>query len=168
MGSAAINLFFIVGCCVVCVSSPQIRFIKKFSVYVVTATCSLFAYLWLWIIMGLWTPNVITLVEASLTLLMFPALLLLVYWADTGFLCFKRAKLSDEQKVGCMFVLWIDMLVLWRRVDMLFSSTEGEEQSKNEANNIASFLLLQNLRPGVLFEGEQHAFVSQGLPPIPR
>ena len=56
--------------------------IKQTTVFAITAFFSVFAYVWLIIILLAWTPNVVSLPEALITFLFFPALVYLAYMAD--------------------------------------------------------------------------------------
>eukprot|EP00928_Gymnodinium_smaydae_P008343 TRINITY_DN13037_c0_g3_i1.p1 TRINITY_DN13037_c0_g3~~TRINITY_DN13037_c0_g3_i1.p1 ORF type:complete len:830 (-),score=195.01 TRINITY_DN13037_c0_g3_i1:191-2680(-) len=85
VGSAAFNLLMISAVCVCSLPDNDIRYIKEVPVYVITATFSVFAYLWLFIILQLWTPNICTIEEAVITLLFFPLLIVLAFLADKGY-----------------------------------------------------------------------------------
>jgi len=54
-------------------------------VFILTATSSLFAYLWLLIVLLWSSPNIVEPWEAIVTLLFFPALVLSAYATDNGF-----------------------------------------------------------------------------------
>lgn len=84
VGSAAFNLFVIIAVCVVAIPANEVRYIAQMQVYTVTATLSIFAYLWLLVILVLSTPNVVELWEGLLTFVFFFLLLLLSYMADRG------------------------------------------------------------------------------------
>ena len=61
VGSAAFNLLVITAICVVSIEGSEIRRIKAFKVFLTTAAWSVFAYIWLYIVLVLITPNEITL-----------------------------------------------------------------------------------------------------------
>lgn len=98
VGSAAFNMFVIIGVCVFTIDSTEVRKIKEIPVYCVTATFSIFAYLWLVIILALSTPNIVEIWEAVVTLLFFPLLLILAYLADRGY--FGKVTEEAEKIVG--------------------------------------------------------------------
>merc|ERR1719428_2583168 len=83
VGSAAFNLFCISAVCVSAIPDG-IRYIKDTSVFAVTASFSVFAYLWLVVILMLSTPNIVDIWEGLLTFLFFPILVTLAYMADIG------------------------------------------------------------------------------------
>lgn len=82
VGSAAFNLFVIVGVCNWAIPGGQVRKIKRVSVFLVTAAWSIFAYLWLYLIASVISPGAIELWEAVLTFLFFPMTVLSAYVAD--------------------------------------------------------------------------------------
>ena len=57
VGSAAFNLFVIIGLCVYVIPDGEVRRIKHLRVFFVTATWSLFAYFWLYVIIALISPG---------------------------------------------------------------------------------------------------------------
>ena len=52
VGSAAFNLFMIIGLCMYVIPDDEVRKIKHLRVFLVTATWSVFAYIWLYLILG--------------------------------------------------------------------------------------------------------------------
>jgi solute carrier family 8 (sodium/calcium exchanger) len=72
-----------------------VRFIKEIPVYVITASCSVFAYLWLMFILKFSSPDVCDLWEALVTLLFCPFLVLAAYLADRGY--FSRKDGTEHQ-----------------------------------------------------------------------
>jgi solute carrier family 8 (sodium/calcium exchanger) len=85
VGSAAFNLLIISAVCVCAIPDGEVRFIKEVPVYVITASCSVFAYLWLMFILKFSSPDVCDLWEAVLTLLFCPILVFFAYLADRGY-----------------------------------------------------------------------------------
>merc|ERR1719352_1795561 len=51
VGSAAFNLLIISAACIVGLPDNESRYIKQIPVYIITASCSVFAYLWLMFIL---------------------------------------------------------------------------------------------------------------------
>jgi len=86
VGSAAFNLFCIIAVCVLAIPEGEVRYIKETQVYTVTASFSIFAYVWLVLILTVISPNVVEIWEGALTLLFFPMLLILAFLADRGML----------------------------------------------------------------------------------
>ena len=84
IGSAAFNLMVICGVCVVSIPAGETRTLKHLGVFIVTASFSIFAYFWMVIVLVLWTPNLVTLEEAMLTLFFMLVLVLIAFAADRG------------------------------------------------------------------------------------
>lgn len=98
VGSAAFNLFVIIGVCICSIPSPETRSIEKHSVFIITAVCSLFAYAWMLFIVSVSSPNVIDVWEGVLTVLFFPLLVIVSFFADIGWLFNQQALSSPMQK----------------------------------------------------------------------
>lgn len=85
VGSAAFNLLIITAVCISAIPDGEERKIKDTTVFGITAFFSVFAYLWLIIILLLITPDVVDIWEGVVTFLMFPLLVALAYLADIGY-----------------------------------------------------------------------------------
>jgi len=92
VGSAAFNLLVISAVCVCAIPDGEVRYIKEVPVYVITATTSVFAYLWLIFILMVTTPDVCDVWEGVLTLLFCPAFVFASYLADRGYFTKKKAE----------------------------------------------------------------------------
>ncbi|XP_022899066.1 magnesium/proton exchanger isoform X2 [Olea europaea var. sylvestris] len=82
VGSAAFDLFPIHAVCVVVPKAGELKKISDVGVWLVELFWSFWAYIWLYIILEVWTPNVVTLWEALLTVLQFGLLLVHAYAQD--------------------------------------------------------------------------------------
>ncbi|XP_061104257.1 sodium/calcium exchanger 2a isoform X3 [Conger conger] len=89
VGSAAFNMFVIIGICVWVVPDGESRKIKHLRVFFITAFWSVFAYIWLYLILAVITPGVVQVWEALVTLLYFPVCVILAWIADRRLLCYK-------------------------------------------------------------------------------
>lgn len=89
VGSAAYNLFVIIAICVLVIPNGEVRKIKHLRVFFVTATWSVFAYIWLYLILVRITPGRVDVWEGFLTFLFFPATVLTAYIADRRLLVYK-------------------------------------------------------------------------------
>mmetsp|Transcript_16001 Transcript_16001/g.35810 ORF Transcript_16001/g.35810 Transcript_16001/m.35810 type:complete len:776 (-) Transcript_16001:78-2405(-) len=85
IGSAAFNLLCISAVCVMAIPDGEVRFIKNLSVYVITASFSVLAYVWLLVILMGFSPDVVEIWEAVLTAGYLPILLVLAFLADKGY-----------------------------------------------------------------------------------
>ncbi|XP_016511514.2 magnesium/proton exchanger isoform X1 [Nicotiana tabacum] len=82
VGSAAFDLFPIHAVCVVVPKAGELKKISDIGVWLVELFWSFWAYIWLYIILEVWSPNVITLWESILTVLQFGLLLIHAYAQD--------------------------------------------------------------------------------------
>ncbi|KAH9519502.1 Sodium/calcium exchanger 3 [Bulinus truncatus] len=102
VGSAAFNLFIIIAICIVVVPKNEVRRIKHLRVFFITATWSIFAYLWLYFILSVSSYGVVDIWEAVLTFIFFPLTVLTAYVADKKLLVYKflSKKYSPSAKTG--------------------------------------------------------------------
>lgn len=89
VGSAAFNLFVIIAICVYCIPDGEVRRIKHLRVFIITASWSIFAYVWLWFILSPSSYGVVDVWEAVLTFLFFPGTVVTAYIADRKILVYK-------------------------------------------------------------------------------
>ncbi|CAM8928088.1 unnamed protein product [Rhodiola kirilowii] len=82
VGSAAFDLFPIHAVCVLVPKAGELKKISDLGVWLIELFWSFWAYIWLYIILEVWTPSVVTLWEALLTVLQFGLLLLHAYAQD--------------------------------------------------------------------------------------
>ena len=80
VGSAAFNLLIITAVSIVSVDEP--KEIEDVNVFIVTATFSVWAYIWMFICLQVWTPDEITIEEAIFTLLFCGLLIICAYGMD--------------------------------------------------------------------------------------
>lgn len=98
VGSAAFNLFVIISICVYVIPDGEVRYIKHLRVFFITSFFSIFAYVWLYLILAEISFGVVEFWEAFVTLLMFPGFVLLAYIADRRLLFYKY--LSKEYRLN--------------------------------------------------------------------
>ncbi|XP_053908786.1 sodium/calcium exchanger 2 [Cuculus canorus] len=89
VGSAAFNMFVVIAVCVYVVPGGESRRIKHLRVFFVTASWSIFAYVWLYLILAVISPGVVRVWEALLTLLFFPLCVAFAWAADKRLLFYK-------------------------------------------------------------------------------
>ncbi|KAM4723600.1 sodium/calcium exchanger 3 isoform 4-T4 [Anableps anableps] len=89
VGSAAFNMFVIIGLCVSVIPQGEVRKVKHLRVFFVTAGWSIFAYIWLYMILAVFSPNVVQVWEGLVTLSFFPICVLLAWVADRRLLFYK-------------------------------------------------------------------------------
>ncbi|XP_034041000.1 sodium/calcium exchanger 1b isoform X1 [Thalassophryne amazonica] len=89
VGSAAFNMFVIIGLCVYVVPDGETRKVKHLRVFFVTATWSIFAYIWLYLILAVISPGVVQVWEGLLTFFFFPICVVFAWVADRRLLFYK-------------------------------------------------------------------------------
>mmetsp|Transcript_12498 Transcript_12498/g.41174 ORF Transcript_12498/g.41174 Transcript_12498/m.41174 type:complete len:864 (-) Transcript_12498:126-2717(-) len=82
VGSASYNLLVITAVCMVSVPAGEKRCISELPVFLTTAFFSVVAYIWMYVVYIVWTPDIVSLEEAIITAVMFPLLVILAYAAD--------------------------------------------------------------------------------------
>ncbi|XP_076268722.1 sodium/calcium exchanger 3 isoform X2 [Rhynchophorus ferrugineus] len=82
VGSAAYNLLVIIAICVSVIPKGEVRKIKHLGVFFVTASWSVFAYVWLYLILCFFSPGVVEIWEGLVTFSFFPATVITAYAAD--------------------------------------------------------------------------------------
>uniref|UniRef100_A0A0K8SFP5 Calx-beta domain-containing protein n=3 Tax=Lygus hesperus TaxID=30085 RepID=A0A0K8SFP5_LYGHE len=103
VGSAAFNLLFITAICMVALPGNETRRIERFKVFVVTAVFSIFAYIWLFLTLNVFSPNVVEMWEAILTFLFFPILIFFAWSADQkwcGLRVLRPSKNKQQLELG--------------------------------------------------------------------
>merc|ERR1711944_147195 len=89
VGSAAFNLFMIIGFCCYVIPDGEVRKIKHLRVFIITASWSVFAYVWLYLILGVFSYGKVETWEVLLTFLFFPSTVWTAYVADRRLFCYK-------------------------------------------------------------------------------
>lgn len=96
VGSAAFNLFVIIGICMASLPPGETKKVEQLGVFAITAASSLLAYLWLYLVLRVISPGVIELWEGVLTFLFFPLLVFVAYQKDIGFRSCDRGGRREE------------------------------------------------------------------------
>ncbi|KAL5284091.1 SLC8A3 family protein [Megaselia abdita] len=89
VGSAAYNLFVIIALCIFVIPNGEVRKIKHLRVFFVTATWSIFAYIWLYLLLAVISEGEVEVWEGVVTFMFFPATVLTAYIADRRLLIYK-------------------------------------------------------------------------------
>lgn len=82
VGSAAFNLFVIIAVCIMAIPNGEIRRVQHNGVFWVTVCWSTFAYVWLYLILSVFSPGVVEVWEGVLTFIFFPLTVASAYFAD--------------------------------------------------------------------------------------
>jgi solute carrier family 8 (sodium/calcium exchanger) len=97
VGSAAFNLLCISAVCVCAIPDGEVRYIKETHVYMITASCSVFAYLWLVVILLGSSKDTTGVGEAIVTIIFCPILVVAAYLADRGY-CKKKEEFEEMEE----------------------------------------------------------------------
>ncbi|KAK3255675.1 hypothetical protein CYMTET_35150, partial [Cymbomonas tetramitiformis] len=100
VGSAAFNLLAISAVCIYCIPTGEVRRIADLPVFLITASWSVWAYLWMLIVLTVWTPGVVTIPEAVITLLYFPTFVSLAYCQDQNWWMEKEPKVPEKMETN--------------------------------------------------------------------
>lgn len=95
VGSAAFNLLCITAVCVMAVDKP--KRINSFNVFLTTGFFSVFAYIWMFIVIQVSSKGKLEVWEAVVTLLWFPILVILAYIGDRN-LCANMSLLRNRKE----------------------------------------------------------------------
>ncbi len=88
----------ITALCVCAIQSPKVLRIENYKVFIVTAFFSVFAYIWLYLVLAVITPDRVDLWEAILTLAFFVVLIVLAYMAEKNFYIRRTSDGTDEER----------------------------------------------------------------------
>ncbi|XP_065660327.1 sodium/calcium exchanger 3 isoform X2 [Hydra vulgaris] len=99
VGSAAFNLFVITAVCVMAIGNGEVKRISSLGVFFTTSFFAIFAYIWLFIILSVTSPNEVEVWEAALTFLFFPVLVISAYIADKDLCSNMLLSKSRKQEV---------------------------------------------------------------------
>lgn len=96
VGSAAFNLLVISGVSILAVDDGP-KAIKDTGVFFITSISSLFAYIWLYLVLGVMSKDRVTVAEGWLTFFYFILLITLAYGADRIGNKFREKEQSEEE-----------------------------------------------------------------------
>eukprot|EP00930_Biecheleria_cincta_P041696 TRINITY_DN28621_c0_g1_i1.p1 TRINITY_DN28621_c0_g1~~TRINITY_DN28621_c0_g1_i1.p1 ORF type:complete len:826 (-),score=139.70 TRINITY_DN28621_c0_g1_i1:69-2546(-) len=103
VGSAAFNLLIISAVCILAIPAGEPpRKIKDIKVFLVTGSFSLFAYVWLLVILVYSSRDEVESWESTLTFIFFWVLILVAYMADRGYF-------GEQQQTKRKITLWTDL-----------------------------------------------------------
>lgn len=97
VGSASFNLLVISGVSIIAVDETP-KAITRTGVFAITSIFSLFAYIWLFLVLVVISPERVEVWEAVLTFLYFPVLLVIAYGADKYEQHMDDLKANDETR----------------------------------------------------------------------
>ncbi|KAK3092010.1 hypothetical protein FSP39_024428 [Pinctada imbricata] len=144
VGSAAFNLMVITGVCVMSVPEGEVRKIGQPKVFAITAVFSVFAYIWLIIILVVITPDYVDLWEAIVTFLFFPIMVIIAYIADKDY-CGKKPtddkealEIVHKNHVKFQFALFFNVCLISQRL------RENPNAKEQDIATLTAHLMEQN------------------------
>jgi len=153
VGSASFNLLVITAVCVSAIPAPDIRKIDQTDVFAVTASVSVIAYVWLLLMLQVITPDMVDVWEALVTFIMFPALVIIAFAADRGYVrkmcaCCRRkvveedgSQLEEEQrKLQVKYGKSISMTNVKILMEEANKDVEKKRQTKSRAQYRAGIM----------------------------
>ncbi|XP_011189119.2 sodium/calcium exchanger 3 isoform X1 [Zeugodacus cucurbitae] len=147
VGSAAYNLFVIIALCIAVIPNGQVRKIKHLRVFIVTAAWSLFAYVWLYLILAQISPGRVEVWEGLLTFIFFPTTVLTAYIADRRLLIYKYLdKNYRMNKRGVIVSAEGDAVLEMNRHESIKELAENEEMKDFEDARREYISTLKELR----------------------
>ncbi|KAI5707079.1 hypothetical protein M8J76_002761 [Diaphorina citri] len=161
VGSAAYNLFVIIALCVAVIPNGEVRKIKHLRVFFVTATWSVFAYIWLYAILAVFSPGIVEVWEGLLTFLFFPATVLTAYFADKKLASheFKKFRLNKNRVIVAAESGDIEME----------KDVEEEILEENETMNYATTLReLRQMHPNLKMEELEKMAENEIMKRVPK
>ena len=104
IGSAAFNLLVITAICIISVPSPGVKRVRELGVFGLTSAWSIYAYIWMMLVVLVISPGVIEPWEAWVTLAYLPILVLMAYATDCGWWIYKCRKTSTVDTMSSQMV----------------------------------------------------------------
>merc|ERR550519_1575651 len=158
VGSAAFNLFMIIGLCQYVIPDDETRKIKHLRVFFITATCSILAYVWLYLIVAVITPSVVDIWEGIITFSFFPITVYMAFVADRRLFFYKY---MDKKYVAGTrgVIIQSEKEGVKHRVE---SESEGAAKlSDGEKSNILEQLMMEE--PSKIQNSVQKLFIKNKL-----
>jgi len=100
VGSAAFNLLCIIAVCIAAIPDGEGRKVKDTNVFGVTAVFSLWAYIWLIVILVATSKDAVEPWEGALTFAFFPLLVVLAFFADKGYFSNDRKDVTNKKVIA--------------------------------------------------------------------
>lgn len=98
MGSASYNLLIISAICIVAPNLPDTKKVSQFTVFLLTSGWSIFAYVWMLLVVKVISPGYVEIWEAMVTLACFPLMAITAYAQDNHWWIHKCHRKVDAQE----------------------------------------------------------------------
>ncbi|XP_061659117.1 sodium/calcium exchanger 2a [Syngnathoides biaculeatus] len=149
VGSAAFNMFVIIGICVWVVPDGESRKIKHLRVFFITSFWSIFAYIWLYLILAVISPGIVEVWEAMVTLLYFPVCVLLAWIADRRLLFYKylHKRYRADKRHGIVVEMEGDIIPKGHDIIMDGKNSDGISCPTNSSSVTVSVQTASEMNP---------------------
>jgi solute carrier family 8 (sodium/calcium exchanger) len=170
VGSAAFNLLVITAVCVSALPPDETRKVAVVSVFYVTASCSVWAYIWLIVILAIISPDKVDAWEALATFLMFPLLVIVAFLGDKGYLdvfgggesltVHEQRATMEQQKLSTKYNKQVSMDTALRMLDAQMSGQKAVNMSRAQYRRNAMANMFGGAKKGEVVLG----FKERGYP----
>lgn len=128
-GSAAFNLLLIAAVCNQSVEEGQAKAIKDLGVFVVTSAFSILAYAWVYVVVSVYTPNVVDIEEGAAGVGLYIIMLIVAYFAAVGCPCCRnRSKQQQARQVALEKASAKDLAAMEMHILAKFGSGLSDDQ----------------------------------------
>ena len=100
MGSASYNLLMISTICILAPNLPETKKVSQFTVFLITSGWSIWAYVWMLLVVKVISPGYIEIWEAFITLAFFPLMAITAYCQDNHWWIHKCKGKVDAQEIS--------------------------------------------------------------------
>ena len=162
VGSAAFNLLVITGISMISVPTGELRKIDDLGVFATTSFFCFFAYIWMIIVLKVWSPNEVEIAEAVLTLLFFVILIVLAFMADKWNELKKKKLAAKNKELG---IKGIEPEEFYHIVQVQKDGTAKKNRNPKSQSDIEKKKMIDTI-PGMESIGPQNDTLS-GLDNMP-
>ncbi|XP_072531988.1 sodium/calcium exchanger 2a [Salminus brasiliensis] len=144
VGSAAFNMFVIIGICVWVIPDGEVRKIKHLRVFFITASWSIFAYIWLYLILAVISPGVVQVWEALVTLMFFPLCVLMAWIADRRLLFYKYMNRSYRAKKRHGIIMEAEGELSPKGIDIIMEGKYHGNPNSSTSNSTSNIINVES------------------------
>ncbi|XP_066515085.1 sodium/calcium exchanger 2a [Hoplias malabaricus] len=144
VGSAAFNMFVIIGICVWVIPDGEVRKIRHLRVFFITASWSIFAYIWLYLILAVISPGVVQVWEALVTLMFFPVCVLMAWIADRRLLLYKYLPRSYRSKKRHGIMVETEGELTPKGIDIILEGKYHSNPNSSTSNSTSNIINIES------------------------
>uniref|UniRef100_W5K1U0 Solute carrier family 8 member 2a n=1 Tax=Astyanax mexicanus TaxID=7994 RepID=W5K1U0_ASTMX len=144
VGSAAFNMLVIIGICVWVIPDGESRKIQHLRVFFITASWSIFAYIWLYLILAVISPGIVQVWEALVTLLFFPLCVLMAWIADRRLLFYKYMNRSYRAKKRNGIIVETEGELSPKGIDIIMDGKYQGNPNSSTSNSTSNIINIES------------------------